>query len=174
MFLKVQYSLQTFSSTVTNSVTLCWSAERPSSLALMTVILSIVHGIAFDLRLIQPLESLHTTCAVRLFCSEAGLDDGLGNEGDVPQLAPVRPSHHHAFLPEPHEIRASPSMLLESNALGTIDVPPDYEVHHLVDRPQVLEIRIAVLGEDKVVDPLKSSAAKRWKGTLLVLGKDDV
>jgi len=37
-----------------------------------------------------------------------------------------------------------------------------------------LEIGIIVLGEDKVVNSLESSATKRGKGTLLVLGEDAI
>ena len=65
-------------------------------------------------------------------------------------------------------------MLLESNALGAIDVPPNYHVHHLVSRPQVLEIRIFIFGEYKLVDPLESGATEWRKGTLFILGKDNV
>ena len=174
MFLKVQHGLETLGSTVANSVTLRWSAERPSAFALMSVILPKVHAVPFDLRLIQPLEGFDTACTVRLFCGKPGLDDSLRNEGDVPQLTPVRPSHHHPFLPQPHEIRSSSPMLLEGIALGAINVPPNYEVHHLVHRSQILEIRIVVLGEYKVVDSLESGATERRKRTLLVLGKNDV
>ena len=174
MLLEVQYRLETLSGTITNGVTLRWSAERPGAFALMSVILPKVHGIAFDLRLVQPLEGLCTACTVRLFSSKPGLDNSLRNESDIPQLTPVRPGHHHTFLPKPHEIRSSPSMLLESNALGAIDVPPNYEVHHLVDRSQVLEIRIVIFGEYKVVDSLESSPTKRREGALLVLGENEV
>ena len=52
MFLKVQYGLQTLSSAITHGVTLRWSAERPSALALMSVIFAEVHGVALDLRLV--------------------------------------------------------------------------------------------------------------------------
>lgn len=65
-------------------------------------------------------------------------------------------------------------MPLESLALGTIDIPPNYEVHHFVDRTQVLEIGVVVLGEYKIVDPLESGAAKGRKGTFLVLTEDHV
>ena len=133
VFLKVQYSLQALGSAVADGVTLRRGAERPSTLALVPVILSRVHGIAFNLRLIQPLEGLHAAGAVRLLSSKSRLDDSLGNEGDIPQLTPVRPGHHHPFFRKPHEIGSSSPMLLESNALGTVDVPPNYEIHHLVD-----------------------------------------
>jgi len=65
-------------------------------------------------------------------------------------------------------------VFLESNTLRTINVPPNYEVHHLVDRTQVLEIGVIVLGKDKVVNSLEGSATKWGKGTLFVLGEDDV
>ena len=140
----------------------------------MPIILPKVHSVPFDLRLIQPLECFHAARAVRLLSGETGLDDSLGNECDIPQLTPVRPGHHHAFPPEPHEIGSSSSMLLEGVALGTIDVPPDYEVHHLVDRPQILEIGVVVFGKYEVVNPAESGTAKRGKGTLLVLGEDGI
>ena len=65
-------------------------------------------------------------------------------------------------------------MLLESITLRTVDEPPNYEVHHLVDRSQVLEIGVIVFGKDEVVDPLEGGATERGKGTFLVLGEDDV
>ena len=62
----------------------------------------------------------------------------------------------------------------ESVALGTVDMPPNYEVHHLVDGTQVLEIGVVVLGEYEVVNPVEGGATKRGKGALLVLTEDDV
>ena len=65
-------------------------------------------------------------------------------------------------------------MLLKSITLRTIDPPPNYEVHHLVDGSQVLEIGVIVFGKYEVVDPLEGGATKRGKGTFLILGEDDV
>jgi hypothetical protein len=140
----------------------------------MPVILSKVHGIVLDLRLVQPLESLHAAGTIRLLSSKARLDDSLGNEGNIPQLTSVRPGHHHAFLPKPHEIGPPSSMFLEGDALGTINVPPNYEVHHLADRAQVLKIGVVVLGEYEVINPLESSATKWRERTILVLAEDDI
>ena len=52
VFLKVQYGLQTLSSTITNGIALRWGAKRPSAFALMSVILPEVHSVTLDLRLI--------------------------------------------------------------------------------------------------------------------------
>ena len=65
-------------------------------------------------------------------------------------------------------------MLLEGDALRTINPPPNDKVHHLVNRPEILEIRVVVLGEYKIVYSLESGATKRGKGALLVLGEDGV
>ena len=140
----------------------------------MPVITPKVHSVALDLRLVQPLESLDAAHAVRLLGTKPGLDDGLRNERDIPQLTPIRPGHHHTLLPEPHEICPSSPVLLESNTLWTVDDPSNDKVHHLVDGTQVLEIGIVIFGEDEVVDPLEGSTTERRKGTLLVLGEDDV
>ena len=174
MFLEVQHGLQTLRSTIADGITLRWSTERPSALALMPVITPKVHSVALDLRLVQPLESLDAAHTVRLLGTKPGLNDGLRNERDIPQLTPIRPGHHHTLLPEPHEICPSSPVLLESNALWTVDDPSNDKVHHLVDGTQVLEIGIVVFGEDEVVDPLEGSTTERKKGTFLVLGEDDV
>ena len=70
MFLKVQHGLQTFGGAVTDGVALCWGAKRPGTLALMSVILPEMHRVALYLRLIQPLQSLHTACSVRLLSTK--------------------------------------------------------------------------------------------------------
>ena len=174
VLLKVQYSLQTLSGTIADGITLRRGAERPGTLTLMSVILPKVHSIALDLCLIQPLESFHATCTIRLLGSESGFDNSLGNESYIPQLTPVGTGHHHAFLRKPHKIGSSSSMLLERIAFRTIDVPPDYEVHHLVNGPKVLKVGVIVFGKYKVVNPLEGGTTKRGKGTLLVLGEDDI
>jgi hypothetical protein len=56
VFLEVQYRLQALCSTVADGVALRWGTEGPRTLAPMSVILSIVHGVAFYLRLIQSLQ----------------------------------------------------------------------------------------------------------------------
>jgi len=51
--LKVQYGLPVLGSTAANGIAMGRGAGRPCSLALMSIVLSVLHGITLELRLIQ-------------------------------------------------------------------------------------------------------------------------
>lgn len=168
MFLNIQDRLETLARTIADSVPLRARAERPGAFRRVPIRRRMMLRILHKLRMIKPPQHAEQALPVLRVVREARLDERLRRERDVPQLAAVRPGHHHALRADPHEGLAGLAVEPVRLALGAVDDGAHDEVHHLRDGPQGLVRRVLVLHHDELVALVQRGAAERWDGAGLV------
>ena len=173
MFLDVQHRLQSLARTIADRIPLRLRTERPRSFRRMPVRARVVFWVLPNLAPIQPSQNLQRALPKLVLLSQTGLDERLAHEPDVPQLAPVRPAHHHPLRADPHELAPRAAVQFVRLALRTVDDGADDEVHHLRDGPERLVRRVLVLHHDELVALGERGAAQGRDGAGLV-GVEDV
>ena len=125
-----------------------------------------------NLSLIQPFQRLNHTLLKLILFRQPRLNQRLCNEPRIPELTPVRPTHHHPLRTHPHEVLAFVHMLLVCEALSAFGVITRYEIEHFGDRSEGLIPCVLILHDDKAVRTREPFASERREDTVFVTGEN--